>query len=328
MNYRLFQPLNKELSQLCMGTMNLGSGADEALSFALLDAYVAMGGNFLDTARVYGAFETGNMGVAEQVIGHWLRARGNRNALTLATKGGYHDMITKAPRLDKASLSADLEASLSALGTSMVDIYWLHRDDPDRPVRDILETLHQFVLQGKVGCIGVSNWSISRIREAQDIALSEGLTPIACNQPMWSLAKAQDLADTTLEQMDAKLLAFHVKMNMPCIPYSAQAKGFFLKMLADGEQALKPDVRARYLSAENMRTFAEIREVCAESGMRVNAVTLAALMGQPFPVFPIVGASGMEQMRVLEGVSNARLQPELIARLMRISGLEKTVQGV
>lgn len=328
MHYKKFFPLDRDVSQLCMGTMDLGAGVDEALSFDLLDAYIEMGGNFIDTARVYGAFETGNMGISERVIGRWMRARQTRNSLILATKGGYHDMTTKAPRLDSANLSADLEASLEALGTSSVDIYWLHRDDPDRPIQNILETLQGFVQEGKIRTIGVSNWSVARIREAQNIAQRDGLTPVACNQPMWSLAKAQDLDGTTLEQMDAQLLQFHADTSMPCVPYSAQAKGFFLKLLTDSEQALKEGVRARYLSAGNLLMLEEIRAISLATSLSVSAVTLAALMGQHrFPVFPIVGASNMEQMHSLVEVADAQLPLEMVTRLLRVAGLISTTDG-
>ncbi len=321
MRYRRMEALNADVSALCMGTMNLGVGADEALSFELLDAFVAMGGNFIDTARVYGAFETGAMGVSERVIGRWMRARGNRARLILATKGGYHDMATRAPRLDGESLRRDLQDSLAALDVPSVDIYWLHRDDPARAVGDILETLHGFVEQRKVRAIGVSNWSPARIREAQAEAKARALTPIGCDQPLWSLARAQDLGGTTLYEMDAPLYRLHAESGLLCVPYSAQAKGFFLKLLSGGEAALGQGVCARYLCAHNRRLFDALVGLSGETGLSVGALTLRFLTEQTaFPVCPIVGASSLAQMTSLaEGIGD--MPPEAMRDLMALSGL-------
>ena len=315
--------IKRDLSALCLGTMNFGDSMSEELSFEVMDAFVAMGGNFIDTARVYGASSPSGMGAAERVIGKWLRARGNRDQITLSTKGG-HPPIGKmhTGRLDKASLTEDLEKSMDALGVDTIDIYWLHRDDESLPIKQILTTLESFIEERKVLALGASNWRPARLREAADNAREMGLTGFCADQPLWSLAHAQNIADSTLYQMDAELFSVHARSHMACMPYTSQAKGFFAKMETGGAASLSEKGGTRYLSDHNLALFHEAQAIGRENGLSAGAVALAFLTHQPqFPVFPIVGVSSLAQANALEEAANAVLTPDQLKRLMALTAL-------
>ena len=158
-------------SSLCLGTVEFGSTIDRDAAFALLDAYVAAGGNFVDTAKVYGDWTPGPPSPSEKIIGEWLKARKNRSRVILATKGGhYHLDAPQIKRLKPADIVSDLDASLQHLQTDVVDLYWLHRDDPARPVAEMVETLEAQVKAGKIRYYGASNWRVDRLSEAQEVA--------------------------------------------------------------------------------------------------------------------------------------------------------------
>ena len=144
------QALGKyEVSIIGMGTAEFGGRHPEGLARDLLDAYVSLGGNLVDTARVYGDFATPRNGESEKIVGRWMEDRGNRREIFLSTKGGhppFHDMHRS--RLSPEEIRGDMAASLEDLRTGYVDIYFLHRDDPSRPVGGIMETLHGLVEDG------------------------------------------------------------------------------------------------------------------------------------------------------------------------------------
>lgn len=314
MQYRAFSPLGGQtISALCLGTGPMGSDIDRDTSFSMLDAFVDMGGNFLDTARMYG------QGASERTLGAWMAARKNRARLVIGTKGGFL-APDGSPRLDRRSLESDLRESLEALGTDRVDLYWLHRDDPARPVSEILETLNRFLEEGRVRAIGASNWSLPRLQEAEACASRQGLTGFCATQPQWSLARQEADHEATLVYMDKALYRFQAQKGLPCIPFSSQAKGFFQKLSRGGEAALPPKAKTRFLSAHNLRLYEELRRIERETGMAPGVSALAFLTGQPFPVFPIAGASSLSQAEALRDAADARLQDKDMRALLALSG--------
>ena len=138
-------------SVLCLGGVPLGSALDERQSFAVLDAFVAHGGTFLDTAKVYADWLPGERSVSEKTLGRWLQQRKQRDRLVIATKGAHPELATMhKPRMTRQEIVADLEQSLRNLQTDVIDLYWLHRDDPQTPVAAILDTLEEQVRAGKI----------------------------------------------------------------------------------------------------------------------------------------------------------------------------------
>lgn len=306
MKYRDFY--GAEASVIALGSSEFGGTCPQEKAFDLMDAYAAIGGNFIDTARVYGDFATPKNGESEKVIGRWMALRHNRAHIFLSTKGAHPPLSDMScGRLGREDIRGDLAASLDALGTDCVDVYWLHRDDERRDVGDIMETMQSLIDDGWTRRIGTSNWRPARIREANAYAAAHDLTPFCANQPQFSLARQMIVEDPTLVAMGAETYRLHRETGMICVPFSSQAKGFFSKYAELGEAGLPDKAKRRFLSPENMQVYARILEVRAQTGLSVGAIALAYLTCQPFPTFPIAGASRVEQVLALAEAGDAAL---------------------
>ncbi len=301
----------RQTAVIALGTMDFGGKIEEGMAREFMDAYVEIGGNFIDTARIYGDFVRKVQGGSEQVIGRWMEDRRCRDRVVLGTKGGHPDPSTMhISRLSRDEILDDMRRSLDNLRTDCVDIYWLHRDDANRPVRDILESLTELVERGMTRFVGVSNWGEDRIREANACAAAHNLVRLYANQPEFSLARQMVVEDPTLCQMDASMYAMHVKEDMPCVCFSSQAKGFLSKLAQGGEAILPDKARRRYLCPENLAVFDRCRALSAQTGLSVNSIALAWLTSQPFPTFPIAGVSKMAHIDALREAGDAVLTPQ------------------
>ncbi len=289
------------VSSVIMGSTYFDTRLPESLVFALLDEYFALGGNCIDTARVYGQPAVGQPSASEEVIGRYLKARpGLRETMIISTKGGHPPFENMhAPRLDEASLRADLSGSLKSLGTDYADIYFLHRDDPRLPVSQIMPTLDAFVKEGKVRCLGASNWSTARIEEANSYALSHGLTPFSVSQIQWSLAATtpEQCGDDTLVCMTEEEYRWYRDNQFPVLCYSSQSKGFFSKAIAQGTDGLNEKIRARFLTPENLEKLEKVKALCAAQPLSPAAAVLLYLTHNQFPAAAIIGCSSVEQLR-------------------------------
>ena len=298
----------RQASVLALGTMDFGGKIEEGRAREFMDAYIELGGNFIDTARIYGDFASGVQGGSEQVIGRWMEDRHCREKIVLGTKGGHPDPKTMhTGRLSRTEVLSDIQRSLDNLRCDCVDIYWLHRDDPTRPVEDILETLTGLVEGGMTRHVGVSNWTPARILEAKAVSERCGLVKAVANQPQFSLARQVVVEDDTLCQVDAETYAMHVQEKLVCQPFSSQAKGFLAKVDARGEAVLSDKARRRFLCEENLAVLKRAQALSGETGLSVGAISLAWLTSQPFPTFPIVGVSRMEHVEALKEAGDAVL---------------------
>ncbi len=309
----------RETAVIALGTMDFGGKIEEGRAREFMDAYVEIGGNFIDTARIYGDFVRKIQGGSEQVIGRWMEDRRCREQIVLGTKGGHPDPATMhTGRLSHGEILDDMRRSLDNLRTDCVDVYWLHRDDVSRPVEDILESLTDLVESGMTRFVGVSNWKPERIVEANASAAQHGLVKLYANQPQFSLARQIVVEDETLCQMDGEIYAMHVRENMPCVCFSSQAKGFLSKLDQGGEAILPDKARRRYLCEENLAVFERCRALSAQTGLSVNAIALAWLTSQPFPTFPIAGVSKMEHIEALREAGDAILTAQQRDSLRRL----------
>ncbi len=296
----------RETAVIALGSSEFGGRTPESAARELMDEYVALGGNFIDTARVYGDFVTPRNGESEKVIGRWMRDRGLRDRIVLSTKGGHPplDRMTRS-RLSREEVRQDLRESLEDLGTDHTDLFFLHRDDESRPVGEIMETLQSLLDDKSTRLCGVSNWKPARIREANAYALSHGLTPLGANQPQFSLAKRERLGDPTLTAMDGETWRLHRDTGLPCCCFSSQAKAFFTRLDRDGEEGLPEKLKRDLLTPENRAIYGRIKRVMEETRLSAGAVALAYLTCQPFPTFALAGASRPEQVRALREAGDA-----------------------
>ena len=308
-------------SAICMGSSNFGNGIAPADAYALLDAYVTCGGNFIDTAAVYANWLPGEKNSSEKTIGRWLAKSGQRSRIVLATKGAHPDLATMhISRMSPAEIVDDLNTSLGNLQTDWIDLYWLHRDDTARPVAEIIDTLHSQVVAGKIRYFGCSNWRVDRITAAQTYAAQKGITGFVGNQMRWSLAEIDPAAvdDPTTVAMDDETLAYHQRTGLAAIPYSSQAGGYFQK-LAEGRE-IGQNQQKVYGLAENRKRLARLQSLSQETGYSISQLVLGYLINQPFATIPIVGCRTVAQVEDSMRAADIRLTNEQMAWLAKGDG--------
>lgn len=306
-------------STLCFGTAEFGSTIDRAAAFALMDAYVAAGGNFIDTAKVYGDWVPGEVSPSEKIIGEWLAARGNRGQIVLATKGAhYHLDAPHVKRLARADIVSDLDASLRHLRTDVIDLYWLHRDDPACPVAEMIDTLEAQVKAGKIRYYGASNWPLERLQEAQVYARYSRAYGFSAVSNLWSLARVDvaGLPDPTMVAMDDALWAYHREQGLAAIPYTSQAYGVFHKLAAGKADAIPPMYRKMFVNRDTEARLARAQALMTQTGLTLTQVVLGYLLSQPFSTIPVFSARNREQLADTLAAADARLSPDAVAYLV------------
>lgn len=306
-----------EVGAICLGTADFGSRIDETQAFALLDHFTEAGGNFLDTASFYGRWLSGGENASERIIGRWLRSRGRIGRVQVGTKGGHPEFspgFETRPlvhRMTAKAIAQDLDDSLRALGTETIDLYWLHYDDPSRPVAELIGILEDERRAGRLRAYGCCNWAPDRLAEAQTYCTAHGLRGFAANQLLWNLATPNRAAFWVegMQGMDDAMRRIHVETGLACMPYSAQAEGFFDKALQPGfeEDPRYAVLRAKYMNSDTKHRIARVRRFSAETGRPPTQIALACLIAQPFVTVPIVGARTPEQLAISLGAADLTL---------------------
>jgi aryl-alcohol dehydrogenase-like predicted oxidoreductase len=299
----------------------MGGGAisredDDALVFSLLDAYRGLGGNFFDSANIYGKWLPSGRNACDANIGRWLRRAGGRDGLIIATKAAHPPLADMShSRLGRGDLEADIDESLLALGCGAIDLLYLHRDDPSVPVEAIVDDLNDFVKMGKIRYFAASNWTPARIAEAQAYAAKSGKMGFAANQVRWSYAVCdKDSFDIPLtETMDEAALHYHRESGLAAIAYESQARGFFQKYAAAG--AAPPALAKAYGAPANAGRFERASRLARELGAKVGDVALGYVLNQPFATVAIIGGRTVEQLRDSATAADLRLTAEQIAYL-------------
>lgn len=300
-----------QVSQLCLGTNMFGTARQLEEAAAILDTFFEGGGNFIDTAHSYGDWVPDIPPAAsERALGELLKGK-SRSSFVIATKGCEFDYRAGdfAPRVTPEHLEQDLTSSLELLGLDRIDLYWLHRDDPSRPVEAIVDALIKHQQAGRIRYFGCSNWSPERILAAQEYAASIGHEGFVACQPMWGLAQPDRSVAMNYGlggYYEDGYQAIH-EAGLTMIPYSGQSRGIFSK-LADGlaREALAPDLAAIYYHEANLSKVETIKALAERRGVSVNDIVLAYLTSQPLPTVPIIGCSSQEQLR--ESIAAAALQ--------------------
>jgi aryl-alcohol dehydrogenase-like predicted oxidoreductase len=271
--------------ELCLGTNPFGWTADEQESFAVLDAYVAAGGNFIDTADAYSVWVDGHVGgESETVLGHWLATRGNRDGLVIATKVG------SLGGLGAENIAARVDDCLQRLGIDTIDLLYAHRDDPNTPLEESLRALDQVVKEGKARYIAASNYEPDRLAEAFKICEREGLAQFVALQPHYNLL------ERGYEQTLAGLVERH---GIACVPYYGLAKGFLTGKYRPGAAGVSSRGRldgSAYADERGWRALDALDSVASAHSSTDAAVALAWLRAQPTVLAPIASARTPEQL--------------------------------
>jgi aryl-alcohol dehydrogenase-like predicted oxidoreductase len=283
-------------------------------SFALLDAYVQAGGNFLDSAHVYSDWIPGERHRSEKTIGRWLKATGWRDRTIIATKGCHPDLASMSvPRLAPTDLATDLQESLACLGIDQIDLYFLHRDDPRRPVDEIIEALNEHVRAGRIRYFGCSNWSPERIQRAHAYAKAHGLHSFVASQLFWSLAVPNpDAFADDIAVMDDAAYSFYAQAELGVLAFTSQARFFFSRAAAEGVASLKPALRRDFENDTNLGRLERAQRLASELGTTVTAIVLAYLTSQPFTSIPIIGPNTVDQLQESLADSDLVLTPDML----------------
>jgi aryl-alcohol dehydrogenase-like predicted oxidoreductase len=296
---------------LCLGGNVFGWTANRDESFAVLDAYTAAGGNFVDTADVYMAGAPGNSGgESETIIGEWLAARpGKRDDFVIATKVG------KLPGLDNLraeTIRKGADDSLKRLGVESIDLYYAHFDDQGTPLAETLGAFGELIEAGKVRHIAASNYSGARLTEALEIAEREGLPRYVALQPHYNLM---------VRDYESDQRAVCEREDIACFPFYALAKGFLTgKYRPGGEKidSVRAEGASQYLDERGEKMLSALDAIAAAHGVQPAAVAVAWLREQPTVLAPIASARNEKQLEPLIASASLELTSEELDRLTSI----------
>ncbi|MCI3922296.1 aldo/keto reductase [Paenibacillus sp. TRM 82003] len=297
--------LKRDVSRLILGTDYFKPELMDRIG-PIMDEYVALGGNTLDTAKIYAG------GESEKAIGMWLRERGNRESINIWTKGAHHD--ADGPRVNRQAIYDDLMVSLDQLQVDYVDLYALHRDDPNVEVAPILEALNEHIEAGRMQAIGASNWSWRRLEEANAYASSHGLVGFTFSSPNFSLARANEPFWSGCVSVDDETWAWHNESKLPLLSWSSQARGFFSGRFTPEDRSNADLVRVFYSEANWARQRRAI-ELAEKKGVTGIQIALAYVLNQPFPTCALIGPGNTEELRSCRDASELALSAEEIAWL-------------
>ncbi|MEU5850627.1 aldo/keto reductase [Saccharopolyspora shandongensis] len=294
---------------ICLGGNVFGWTADRDATFTVLDQYAAAGGNFIDSADSYSAWVDGNSGgESETLIGEWLRARGNRDDIVVATKVGR---LPGRIGLSAANIKAAAEDSLRRLGVDHIDLYYAHGDDdPSIPLAETMAAFDELVREGKVRYIAASNYTAPRLAEALAVSRREGLAAFSALQPQYNLVERGEF--------EGELADLCAREKLGVLPYYALAIGFLTgKYRPGGDSSDSPRAkRARaYLDERGVKVLTALDEIATLRDVPVSSVALAWLLGQPTVTAPIASARNTEQLADLLPAAGLKLTEAELERL-------------
>ena len=320
MEYRRLGRTGLKVSELCLGTMQWGWTADETTAFAVMDAFVEAGGNFIDTADVYSRWAPGTPGgVSEEIIGRWMQERGNRRQIVLATKvrGRMWDGAN-GEGLSRQHIMAAVEDSLRRLQTDTIDLYQTHWFDADTPIDETMRALDDLVRQGKVRYLGASNipaWRLTKALWTSDIL---GVARYDSLQPHYSLAHRAEFERELKELCAAE--------GIGVIPYSPLEGGFLTGKYRRGEpvpqSARASGIERRFLNDRGFTILEALEKLGQARGKSIAQMALAWQLTQPVVTSPIIGANSIEQLNDSLGAVGLRLSEEEMKALDAASAWE------
>lgn len=320
MQYRNLGRTGLQVSELCLGTMQWGWTADEAASCAVMDAFVEAGGNFIDTADVYSRWAEGNPGgVSEEIIGRWMKERGNRRQIVLATK--VRGRMWNGPNgegLSRGHIMTAVEDSLRRLQTDHIDLYQTHWFDAGTPIDETLRALDDLVLQGKVRTIGCSNYPAWRLAKALWVSDKQGLARYDSIQPHYNIAYRAEF--------ERELKGLCEEEEVGVIPYSPLAAGFLTGKYRRGEpvpdSARASGIQRRYLNDRGFTILEALEKLGQARGKSIAQMALAWQLSQPVITSPIIGANSVGQLDDSLGAVGVRLSDEEMKALDVVSAWE------
>jgi aryl-alcohol dehydrogenase-like predicted oxidoreductase len=312
------KPLGKSgltLPPIMFGANVFGWSLDEAAGFKMLDALAAAGLDAIDTADMYTRFLPGHVGgESETIIGAWLKSRGGRDKVIIATKCGM-EMGPGKKGLSKAWITAAVEDSLQRLQTDYIDLYQAHRDDPETPQEETMEAFASLIRQGKVRAIGASNYSAARLASALEVSRKHGLPRFDSLQPEYNLVARAGF--------EAELEPLCLAENIGVINFYSLAAGFLTGKYRNEADLAKHQARGgsvkRYLNPKGLAVIDALQEQAARLGATPAQLALAWLIARPSITAPIASATSLPQLEDLVMAASLQLDAEAIAALDQAS---------
>ena len=301
------------IDRIVLGTSKLGVDGRE-IAFGLLDDYVRLGGRTIDTASVYSDWIPGERGRAETTIGEWLKARGNRDELTIITKGAHPQLgHMDQPRCDEASIRHDVEVSLRRLGIERIDLWYLHRDDPSRPAAEIVGVLQALQREGKIASFGASNWTVPRLAEALAVpgptfVSSQVLGNVFCRI-------MNPLADRTCVVLDASAFRQALTQRLSLFLYTSTAHGYFERRA----RGIAPT--ADYANAACDAAAVKLEAIAAGLGIDPANMILAYLLQLDGAVRTVIGPRNAPQLRQMWKAAGLSLPADAMRRIAETVGM-------
>lgn len=284
-------------SRIILGTTHFGTRVPEKEAYAIMDKFAELGGNTIDTARVYGDWSNTGNAASEAVVGKWLRENKQHSDFVLITKGAHPRIGNPViPRVKPVCIREDIELSLKNIGRT-IDLFLLHRDDPSVPVSEIMPALHEYVKAGSIRAIGCSNWSAERKDEANRFATEHSLTPFTASEIQWSLAHINREMLTRLFGSDVfGISAGEYKKyrhsDTPLLSFTSIAWGFFTRLLEGA-----PLPQSGLDTPENLRRAEIVRKWNLQTGKSATALAVSYITSHPYiNAAACVGCSNKEQV--------------------------------
>ena len=293
-----------KLGGLSVSKLALGSGRfnSQFPVEELIDAYLELGGNFIDTAHCYAFWLENGDGASERSINRYFKGHGGREDVVVATKGGHPSAPgyrTTKKYLSPERVRADLDDSLARLECDTIDLYWLHRDDESVPVEEIIDYLNEEIERGRIRELGASNWSTHRIEAANQYAAENDKKGFVASQIELNLAgRPEESGGMRFLWREAEI-AWHTHSQFPVVAYSSTAHGYFA---GSGDKRYESPVSAQRL--ERARLLAE------KYSLEPHQIALAFVASQPYPTVPIVGTGKVDRLREAAEAVGTRLAPE------------------
>jgi aryl-alcohol dehydrogenase-like predicted oxidoreductase len=322
MEYRKVGESGLDVSELALGTMQFGWTVDEETAYAIMDLYVESGGNLIDTANVYSNRVPGNPGgVSEQIIGRWIKARGKRHDIVLATKvRGRMRAGANGEGLSRAHILGAIEDSLRRLQADHIDLYQTHWFDDENPVAEAMCAMDDLMRAGEVRYVGRSNHPAWRVVEALWASDKHVTASYVAVHPHYSLVHRQEF-----EQDMAQVIQAH---SLGAFPYSPLGGGFLTgkyrpnASLPDGARAER--IRERYFCNRHFALLDRLAEIGRQHGQGIPQTVLAWLLTNPLVTAPIIGATSVDQLRKSLAVAGFRLDQQEVQALNDLSEWQAT----
>jgi aryl-alcohol dehydrogenase-like predicted oxidoreductase len=301
MKYGKVDGIAQPLSRAVMGSM-IFSPQKKENTYALLDEFVELGGNCIDTAIVYGG------GVSEVALGMWLADRGNRDKVIIMDKGCHP--TTGESRVTPEGIREDVALNLKRLNCGYMDVWMFHRDNPEHPVGPLVEEVNAHVAAGKIRALGASNWTHQRIEAFNEYAHKKGLKGFSLNSPHLSLANPKEPMWGGCAMLDAEARKWHTRTQFPLFAWSSQARGFFSGRFAPDKLDGDKDVIRVYYNDENFERLRRANELGKKKGVSAIQIAFAYVMQQPFPTWCLIGPANVDELRSSVAALDLSLTPE------------------